>query len=392
MARIIRAAPNFPYIPAGLPILIDESMRIIEPVFSYLLYVATISGDSRSPQTVRTYAEHLLDWFDSLEQSDIAWDDVETETLAVYRNRHLTQISQHTKRPYAQSTINGRLRAVCRFYAWAHKEGLIDQLPFGFVPVQVSRDYQPFLVHAKRNPGRLTANELTLPEREKTRRALTTSEVRCLMSHLRQPYQLMAEWAVATGMRRMEICALRREQIPESLHLRQRDRLLIPIHISITKGKNPRDVLPPIQLLDRTNRYIDEDREQVIRAQRRRDPSYDPQGDLSLRGALFLGVRGQEITPKRMSEAFRRAFQAAGINNVDLHCLRHTFAIRTLHALNKRQKEGEDINPMWILRQMLGHSSVAVTEIYLRSLQLNPEKIAEDIAYLYGEVIDDEDL
>ena len=80
-------------------------MRIIEPVFRYLLYIATIPGRTRSPQTVRTYAEHLLDWFDTLEQSDIAWNEIETETLASYRNRHLTQVSQRTKRPYSLSTI-----------------------------------------------------------------------------------------------------------------------------------------------------------------------------------------------------------------------------------------------------------------------------------------------
>ena len=99
MARIIRAAPNTSDIPAGFPILIDESMRIIEPVFSYLLHLATIPGRTRSPQTTRTYAEHLLDWFDTLEQSNIAWNEIETGTLASYRNRHLTQVSQRTGTP-----------------------------------------------------------------------------------------------------------------------------------------------------------------------------------------------------------------------------------------------------------------------------------------------------
>ena len=384
MARIIRAAPNTSDIPAGFPILIDESMRIIEPVFSYLLHLATIPGRTRSPQTTRTYAEHLLDWFDTLEQSNIAWNEIETGTLASYRNRHLAQVSQRTERPYSLSTINDRLRAVCRFYAWAHKGGWIDHLPFNVVSVAVSREYQPFLVHTQHNPNQVTANELTLREHEKVRRALPLSEIHRLMPQLTQPYQLMAEWALATGMRPMEICALTLYQIPESISLRRRDHPIFPISLTITKGNKPRDVHAPIQLLDRTHHYIDEVREQVIRAQRKHDSSYVP-GD-----SLFLGIRGQEINPKRMSAAFKKAFRAAGIQS-NLYCLRHTFAIRTLKALTERQKNGENINPMLYLRIILGHASITTTEIYLRSLQLEPEKIADDITYLYGEVIDYED-
>ena len=99
----------------------------------------------------------------------------------------------------------------------------------------------------------------------------------------------------------------------------------------------------------------------------------------------------KEITLKRASEAFTKAFRVAGIQAV-LHCLRNTFAIRTLHALTKRQKNGEDMNPTLTLRILMGHSSVAVTENYLNELNLRPETISEDIAYLYGEVIEDEDV
>ena len=384
MARIIRAAPNAPGIPSGFPILVDESMRIIRSAFVYLLHTATISGRSLSPQTVRTYAEHLHDWFDSLEQSGIAWDDIEEETLAAYRNRHLSEVSQRTKRPYSLSTINDRLRTVCRFYKWAHGRGLIDELPFSFVPVARPDGFQTFLDHTRHKSGQVTANELTVRENRNIRRALTLSEVRLLMSHLTQPYRLMAEWAVATGMRRMEICALRDHQIPATDHLRSRDHPLFPIPLVVTKGKISRDVHPPLLLLDRTNQYIDEIREKIVQARRERDPSYNPD-------ALFLGMRGQEITPKRMSDAFTKAFRAANIRAV-LHCLRNTFAIRTLHALTRRQKKGEDMDPILNLRILLGHSTVAVTETYLKELELRRENLAEDIALLYGEIIEDEDV
>ena len=134
--------------------------------------------------------------------------------------------------------------------------------------------FQTSLGHTHHNSGQVTVNELTLPESKNVRRALTVAEVRRLMSQLTQPYQLMAEWAVATGMRRMELCALRLYQIPESMHLRQRDSKTFLIPLIITKGNRPRDVHPPLLLLDRTHRYINETREQVVRAQRKHDSSY----------------------------------------------------------------------------------------------------------------------
>jgi hypothetical protein len=135
MARIVRALPGYKEIPPELPILIDDDMAIIEPAFAFLIELATIPGRSHAAETVRTYGEHLHDWFDSLEQSNITWQNVGEPEVAAWRNRMLASPSPHTKRPYASSTINDRVRTVCRFYSWAHHRGWIAELPFHFVDV-----------------------------------------------------------------------------------------------------------------------------------------------------------------------------------------------------------------------------------------------------------------
>ena len=73
MVSIVRATDGVEGIPAGFPILLDAQMSIIEPAFSYLLELATIPGRSHATETLRTYSEHLHDWFDSLEQSGLDW-------------------------------------------------------------------------------------------------------------------------------------------------------------------------------------------------------------------------------------------------------------------------------------------------------------------------------
>src|SRR5260370_1590331 len=137
MVSIVRAVAGVGGIPAGLPILLDAQMSIVEPAFSYLLELSTIPGRSHSTETLRTYSEHLHDWFDSLEQSGLDWRLVDEGTIAAYRNRMLSDPSPHTGRPYARSTVNDRVRTVSRFYEPARPRRLIDLLPFHVLDLPV---------------------------------------------------------------------------------------------------------------------------------------------------------------------------------------------------------------------------------------------------------------
>ena len=103
MAIIVRAVDGVSGIPAGFPILLDDGMTIIEPAFAFLLELATVPGRSHSPETLRTYAEHLHDWFDSLEQSDLDWRTVDEGTIAAYRNRMLMT---HSRTRYSKKSFS----------------------------------------------------------------------------------------------------------------------------------------------------------------------------------------------------------------------------------------------------------------------------------------------
>lgn len=145
-------------IPAGFPILLDAQMSIVEPAFGYLIELATIPGRSHAMETLRTYSEHLHDWFDSLEQSELDWRLADEGTIAGYRNRMLATPSPHTGRPYARSTVNDRIRTVCRFYTWAHRRGLIEALPFDYVEVSLrSVRRQGMLAHLASSPATVMA-------------------------------------------------------------------------------------------------------------------------------------------------------------------------------------------------------------------------------------------
>lgn len=206
-------------IPANFPIIVNDDMAIIDPAFAWLHMLATVPGRSHSPETVRTYGEHLHDWFDTLEQSGLEWRAVTETEIALWRNRMLGGPSPHTRRPYARSTINDRVRTVCRFYSWAHHRGWIGALPFHFTDVRVGLGRQSFLGHLNPRPGIMSANVLMVAQYERLPHALRVDQLRRLFVYLDTPYRLMGEWALATGMRRKELCGLEGYQIPETAHL-----------------------------------------------------------------------------------------------------------------------------------------------------------------------------
>ncbi|GLT00309.1 integrase [Sphingobium jiangsuense] len=381
MVTIIRAADGHTGIPAHFPILLTTGMEIIEPAFDYLHEIATLYGRTHSRETLRTYAEHLYDWFDSLEQSGISWREVRTETIAAYRNRMLEQPSAYTRRPYARSTINDRVRTICRFYEWAHAHGWIDERPVLYADLAITkRRRQGFLAHLGQR-ATVRANALTVAEFETLPRPLRIDELKHLFSHLDMPYRLMAEWALATGMRRMELCALAVEQVPDVCAIDAESVPLIGISLTATKGARPRAVYPPIRLIDRTHWYIGEDRAALVRMRTRRRSPYQPPAN------LFLNHYGNPVTRARLTAVLAAAFDAAAIKG-SLHWLRHTFAMTMLVRLQAQAAVNPAINPLKVLQVLMGHSSIQTTSIYLRCVELHDREIAESLAYLYGEAID----
>jgi integrase len=378
MVMIVRAAAGCIGIRAGFPILLNDRMQIIEPAFAFLLQQVDLGA--RSDETLRTYGEHLYDWFDTLEQSGMDWRAVDEGTIAGYRNRMLERPSPHTGRPYARATINDRVRSVCRFYAWAHRRRLIDELPFTFRDAPAIRpSARGFLAHVGGGPAKI--NTLTIAEHEVLPRPLRVAELHRLLAALDKPYRLIAEWAVTTGLRRMELCALTVPQIPVAGATDLADSL-IGMTVTTTKGGWRRAVYPPLRLLDRTHWYIGEERAALVNRIQRRRADYRPPPE------LFLTRDGRPISRVQLSAALAGGFAAAGLAGSG-HWLRHTFAMVMLVRLQAQALTKPDINPLKVLQVLLGHASIQTTAVYLRCVELHATEVAESIAYLYGDLVGD---
>lgn len=376
MVSVIRAASGVPNVPAGFPILFDADMAIIEPAFVWLMEHAELSGRAHASETVRTYGEHLHDWFDSLEQSGIEWREADERVIAAYRNRMLENPSTHTGRPYARTTINARVSTVCRFYGWALDKGLIDHCPFRLT------EKMTLMLDGAYRPGlqRRQVNELIVSRPEKLPRPLRADELARLFAHLRPTARLAAQWALGAGLRRKELCALAVDQIPDSWPLDLDSDPLVGVPLHITKGDRPRTVYPPLRLLDHTHWYVGEDRARIVRRIRRSDRGYRAPPN------LLLNEHGRAMTRKLLTAQLAEAFAAAGLLGT-LHWLRHTFAMAMLARLQIQARTNPDLNPLKVVQVLLGHASITTTAIYLRCVELHERDLSESLAYLYGELI-----
>jgi integrase len=258
------------------------------------------------------------------------------------------------------------------FYSWAFRRGLIAQVPFEYDTVRAPISADAKLLAHLHTGETLPALDLTVREYRAIPTALSVEDLRRVRAHLGPRDALIADLAVSTGARRMEVLGLTVNDIPDSHALSDTPFVAIPI---TGKGGRRRALQVPLPIIDRTNRYIGEVREPLLR-RRRLDPNTT--------SALWITAAGQPVTAKSLTKRFVRACGQAGIR-ATFHSLRHTYAIFMLATLTRRlQHEGDGhINAVKTLQLLLGHASLHTTSTYLNAVRLEPQLLRGSINDLY---------
>jgi integrase/recombinase XerD len=158
---------------------------------------------------------------------------------------------------------------------------------------------------------------------ENEARMLITSTNNNLKTHL------IVSILAYTGIRVGELCRLNIQDVDMDEGI---------IHIRSGKGDRDRIVIMPQECKDVLHRYLLE--------------RYEAKGDTE---PLILTRRGKRYDSSSIERLIKHSAQKAGINKkVTPHVLRHTFATSIL-------RNGGDIR---FIQQILGHASVATTQIY----------------------------
>jgi integrase len=58
-----------------------------------------------------------------------------------------------------------------------------------------------------------------------------------------------------------------------------------------------------------------------------------------------------------------------------------------LAHLQRQAATTPDLNPLKIVQILLGHASIQSTAVYLRCVELHADRLADSLAWLYGELV-----
>lgn len=143
------------------------------------------------------------------------------------------------------------------------------------------------------------------------------------------------ELLYASGLRVSELCGLRIE------HLMLEERML-----RVTgKGSKTRMVPLGAPALEALQNYMRQARPALVKKR--------------TGGEVFLSARGRGLTPQRVWQIVKRCARHAGLSEeaIHPHTFRHSFATHLLEG-------GADLR---VIQEMLGHASIATTQIYTRA-------------------------
>jgi len=276
----------------------------------YLLWMET-HHYARGTVSVRriTLSKFLL-WCE--ERSVTAAADVTAEMLQRYQ-RHLFYYRKRNGRPLSVSSQAHWLTALRSWFAWMARERLLEHNP---------------------------AARMQLPRQEKRlpRHALSQSQAEAVLAQpdidtvfgLRN--RAILETLYSTGLRREEVLSLEPGDV-------DRQRLTVLVRL----GKGGKDRVTPLgaRALAWIDKYLREARPRLARG--------------GAASTLFITKTGRPMHPNQLSALVRGYLEQAGVAKPGAcHLLRHSAATLMLEA-------GADVR---FIQAMLGHASLATTEIY----------------------------
>lgn len=343
--------------------------NVTGPIWPPSLFLADTAIRSRSVtgDTVRTYGEALLPWLEYLKSRDKDLSQASEEDLGVYRASisHKKISENHEK--YASTTVNLRVVVPALFHEWAQGKGVLDSPLGNFLQRNpATTQFERWNLSARNRRAVMTVRTPRVIRRLPT--ALSIEQVSRILRLTAMPLRLMLKWCLATGIRRMEVAKLTLSDLPLPDDLAASPDGFYRMQI-MRKGGREHTVYVPIQLIEETNWFV-----LVERTER---------SSIDSENKLFLKNNGRPVSKQTLTRAFRKSADSIG-SSATLHHLRHTFAVHVLTILERKHREGEELNSIKTLQVLLGHASIMSTEIYLQAMQTSSDAVMEALDYLYG--------
>jgi integrase/recombinase XerD len=377
--RLIAATNDFviggrPY--PGFPILLWDDMHSCGEVNQFFRYYL-LRGAIGSSKSWASTGRAMYDYFSFLQAHELVWSDGAAggarSFIAAYRDYCFKAAG------LARSTVRNRLLYVCEFYAFAHRQGWVAELPFGYEG-RIRQGHHGFLRHVQPT-GRMQVRDAMPRLHKAALKFLTRDEVQALLAAATNPHhRMLIRLALGTGLRKEELATFPRAYVFDpDLAGRPGRNLRVSLdprdgHGMKTKGDKPRDIYIDRSLMKDMNHYAVHVRGlRASLASHRCEP-------------LLLNQSGEPFSAdgKSLDRIVRLIGRRAGLR-VWPHLLRHTYATHTLVAL-QRHRDRNRIEPVVFVQRQLGHASIQTTMIYLHVVN----ELADDAVLAYDAELDQE--
>ena len=353
-----------PYDGAESWTVVDERLAVVEPVESFLGHLTAVE---RSPNTVRGYAHDLRDYFAFLEQRGLEWTAVRLEDVGSFvvwlrlppaaRDGRVVALPSAT--PFCSAaTINRKLSALSSFYEFHARHGVdLGELLTRWQPGGRGGSFKPFLAHLGEGPTR--RRTVALHAEGRTPRVLTGEQIAAILEAcVRLRDRFLFTLLAGTGLRIGEALGLRHEDInARRCEVTVRARR----NANRARAKSWQRTVPiTAELIGLYSDYL-----------------HIEYGDLDCDYVfvnLWGGAVGAPLTYASVHRLVGRLRRRTGIV-FEPHWLRHTYATDLL-------RRG---TPVEVVRQLLGHASVATTIDTYSHLDIeDARRVLQELGVLAG--------
>ncbi len=319
-------------------VLIDDNMRLIQPVNRYLEYLR-LRG--RAENTIKAYGQDLKTFFAFLGHRGISYNDVNALMIQEYveylRSSHEGMIEIYVNSARMGSTINRMLGTLYGFYNYlATVENTANPMPYEFSanPPVVFKD----ILYHTRKSNRTRTSLFKVKEGGYHIHLLSIDEIQRMYEVLpTERDKLLFRFLLQSGARISEALSLRVGDIP----IPDPTAPVTILKGIKSKGKN-RDIYIPTELAIDLDKYIMEIRSMIETEHEYLFTTQHPHYD------------NKQISYRGIYEVFKRAAAKAGIE-FKFHDTRHTYVSNLVES-------GMDIS---VVRILAGHVHVSTTQKYV---------------------------